>query len=186
APSRAPAARPARPTNGRPPANERRVDPTPPAVAAAPVTPVPSTAPRRAPGLAPLSEMVPQFVRSQDAGLAGMRAPTPPAPYPSLGIGDGIVQRQQLASNRVRAIAAAAVPLVAAFVLVVTRPRAPSHVPIAAAPPAAEAPAKPAQSAPVAEQLPRTTPATPTSAGKPADKLELGRLPAPETILQQS
>src|SRR5262249_3003196 len=77
------------------------------------------------------------------------------------------------ASMRVRAIAAAGILVVAAIVLIVTRSRAPSHVAIAAAPPL-ETHAAP--SLPVTEQLPQPTPAKAS--------LELGKLPAPESLVQ--
>ena len=158
-----------RTVNERPPQAHKRADPTPPAVVTPPTTPVPA----RLPALAPLSQISSFGFPQQEPP----KSPTPPAPIPSVSgsfaIGDGIMQRSQNASMRVRAIAAGAILVVAAIVLIVTRTRAPSHVAIAAAPPAAEEPAPPK---PVTEQLPAPAKAP----------LELGKLPAPETILQQS
>jgi TonB family protein len=157
-----------RTVNERPPQQQKRADPTPPAVVIPPVTPLPA----RRPALAPLSQLSSFGFPNQDPP----RSPTPPAPIPStsgsFAIGDGIMLRSQNASMRVRAIAAGAILVVAAIVLIVTRTRAPSHVAIAAAPPPAE---EAAPSKPVTEQLP-------VQAKAP---LELGRLPAPETIVQQ-
>jgi hypothetical protein len=161
--------------NERPPVAQRRTEPTPRSVAAAPITPVPATAPRPPAGLAPLSQ-ISKFELPYDPP----RAQTPSAPMPAISgsfpIGDGIMQRSAMASMRVRAIAAAGILVVATLVLIVTRTRAPSHVAIAAAPPAAETSAAPPP--PVTEQLPQPKPAKPS--------LELGKLPAPESIVQQA
>src|SRR5262249_24034915 len=151
--------------NERPPVSQRRPDPAPPAVAAAPIAPVPATAPRKPAGLAPLSE-----ISKFDLPYEPPRQKTPSAPMPSISgsfpIGDGIMQRSAMASMRVRAIAAGGILVVAAIVLIVTRSRAPSHVAIAAAPPPAETHAAPP---PVTEQLPQPKPERPS--------LDLGKLP---------
>ena len=160
-----------RTVNERPPTQQKRADPTPPQVVTPPTTPLPA----RRPALAPLSQLSSFGFPQPEAP----KSPTPPAPLPTLSssgsfaIGDGIMARSQNASMRVRAIAAGAILVVAAIVLIVTRTHAPSHVAIAAAPPAAEA-APP--SLPVTEQLPQ--PAKPP--------LELAKLPAPESIVQQA